>query len=146
MCVLRDSKNFLPLPSLISPWLIIQIERFFIPRIDLWVIFLKPPFSLISHLNSLSNLTKFQKISQKYLNSLWIRPLFTIMPFNSWLIPKIGKLGLFLTRDHVKLTTSQSRPVNVQCKYLSFPSFVFVMGDTGLCSHNILNSSGGVDL
>ena len=35
-----------------------------------------------------------------------------------------------------------SAPLHVQCKYLSFPSFVFVVGDTGLVSHNILNSSG----
>ena len=91
MYLLRDSKNFLLLPSLISPRLLIQIEWFLIPWIDLWVIFLKPP--LISHLNSSSNLINFQKISWKYLNSLWIRPLFTIIPFNSWLIPNIGKLG-----------------------------------------------------
>ena len=58
------------------------------------VIFIKTPFSLISHLNSSSNLTKFQKISQKYLNSLWIRPVFTIIPFNSLLIPQIGKFGI----------------------------------------------------
>ena len=54
----------------------------------------KNPFSLISHLNSSSNLTKFQKISRKYLNSLWIRPLFTIIPLNSLLIPQIVKFGL----------------------------------------------------
>ena len=54
----------------------------------------KTLFSLISHLNSSSNLTKFQNISQKYLNSLWIRPLFTIIPFNSLLIPQIGKFGI----------------------------------------------------
>ena len=54
-----------------------------------------PNFSL----NSSSNLTKFQKISRKYLNSLWIRPLFTIIPFNSLLIPQIGKFGfIFDTR------------------------------------------------
>ena len=94
ICVLRDSENFFPLPYLISPWLLIQIEWFLIPRIDLWVFFLKTPFSLISHLNSSSNLTKFQKISRKYLNSLWIQPVFTIIPLNSLLIPQTGKFGI----------------------------------------------------
>ena len=65
-----------------------------IPWIHFEVIFLNPPFFLISHLNSSSNLTKFQKISRKYLNSLWIQPLFTIIPFNSLLIPQIGKFGI----------------------------------------------------
>ena len=54
----------------------------------------KNTFSLISHLNSSSNLTKFQNISQKYLNSLWIQPVFTIIPLNSLLIPQIGKFGI----------------------------------------------------
>ena len=58
------------------------------------VIFLNPQFSLISHINSSSNLTKFQKISRKYLNSLWIRSLFTIIPLNSLLNPQIGKFGI----------------------------------------------------
>ena len=65
------------------------------------VFFLKTPFSLISHLNSSSNLTKFQKISRKYLNSLWIRPLFTIIPLNSLLIPQIGKFGLYFWHETV---------------------------------------------
>ena len=59
-----------------------------------WSYLSKSKFSLISHLNSSSNLTKFQKISRKYLNSLWIRPLFTIIPFNSLLIPQFGKFGI----------------------------------------------------
>ena len=107
------SENFISLPSLISPWLLIQIERFFIPRIDLWVFFLNLPFSLISHLNSLFNLAKFQNVSWKYLNSLWIRPLFTIIPFNSLLIPQFGKLGfIFDTRpceiDDLAVSSRQS--------------------------------------
>ena len=48
----------------------------------------------MSHLNSSSNLTKFQKISRKYVNSLWIRPSFTIIPFNSLLIPQICKFRI----------------------------------------------------
>ena len=58
------------------------------------VFFLKIPFPPISYLNSSSNLTKFQKISRKYLNSLWIQPVFTIIPLNSLLIPQIGKFGI----------------------------------------------------
>ena len=58
------------------------------------VFFLKIPCSPISYLNSSSNLTKFQKISRKYLNSLWIRPVFTIILLNSLLIPQIGKFGI----------------------------------------------------
>ena len=33
-------------------------------------------------------------MSRKYLNSLWIRPVFTIIPLNSLLIPQIGKFGI----------------------------------------------------
>ena len=72
----------------------------------------KNTFSLISHLNSSSNLTKLQKISRKYLNSLWIRPVFTIIPLNSLLIPQIGKFGIiFDTRpceiDDLAVTSRQ---------------------------------------
>ena len=77
------------------------------------IIFLRTPFSLISHLNSSSNLTKFQKISRKYLNSLWIRCLFTIIPFNSLSIPQISKFGIiFDTRpcEIDDLTVSSRQP------------------------------------
>ena len=54
---------------------------------------------MISHLNSSSNLIHFKKISKKYLISLWIRPLFTIIPFNSIHFYQIGKLrNIFDTR------------------------------------------------
>ena len=89
-----NGRNFSPLQFSISPQNQVQIRWFLIPWIRFEVIFLNQPFSLISHLNLSSNLTKFQKISRKYLNSLWIRPLFTTIPFNSLLIPQIGKLGL----------------------------------------------------
>ena len=92
--MILTSENFSPLQIWISPRNQVQIRLFLIRWILFEVIFLNPLFSLISHLNSSSNLTKFQKISQKYLDSLWIRPLFTIIPFNSLLIPQIGKFGL----------------------------------------------------
>ena len=85
---------FSPLQFAISPRNQVQIRWFLIPWIRFEVIFVNPPFSLSSHLNSSSNLTKFEKISQKYLNSLWIRPLFAIISFNSLFIPQIGKFGL----------------------------------------------------
>ena len=86
-----------------------------IPRIDLWVFFLKTPFSLISHHNSLSNLTKFQKISWKYLNSLWIRLVFTIIALNSLLIPQIGKFGIIFDAipreiDDLAVSSRQTSP------------------------------------
>ena len=107
------SENFSPLQISISPRNQVQIQRFLIPWIRFEVIFLNPPFSLISHLNSSSNLTKFQKISRKYLNSLWIRPVFTIIPLNSLLIPQIGKFGIiFDTRpceiDDLAVSSRQS--------------------------------------
>ena len=52
-------ENFSPLQISISPRNQVQIRRFLIPWIRFEVFFLKTPFSLISHLNSSSNLTKF---------------------------------------------------------------------------------------
>ena len=92
--MILTSENFSPLQISISPRNQVQIRLFLIPWNWFEVFFLKTQFSLISHLNSLSNFTKFQNISRKYLNSLWIRPLFTIIPLNSLLIPQIGKFGL----------------------------------------------------
>ena len=37
---------------------------------------------------------KFEEIIRIFPNSLWIRPLFTIIPFNLWIKLKIGKFGL----------------------------------------------------
>ena len=45
---------------------------------------------------------KFEEIIKNFPNSLWIRPLFTIIPFNSWIIVKISKFELcFDTRPCV---------------------------------------------
>ena len=48
-----------------------------------WSFFPKSLNSLISYLNSLSDLIEFEEKLQKYLNSLWIRPLFTIILLNT---------------------------------------------------------------
>ena len=52
------------------------------------------PFSPISSIDFSSDLIKFEDYVKKLLNSLWIRPIFTIIPLNSWLILKIGKFGI----------------------------------------------------
>ena len=54
--------------------------------IRLWVLFSKIQISLISNHILLS---RFQNIPRNYLISLWIRPLFTSILFNSWLFLKI---------------------------------------------------------
>ena len=56
--------------------------------------FHKIPFSPISTINFSSDLIKFEEYVKKLLNSLWIRPIFTIVPLNSSEFPKIGKFGI----------------------------------------------------
>ena len=58
------------------------------------VYFHKIPFSPISTINFLSDSIKFEEYVKKFLNSLWIRPIFTIIPLNSSEFPKIGKFGI----------------------------------------------------
>ena len=72
------------------------------------VIFHNLSFFPISIINSLSNLIKFEEIFINFLISLWIRPLFTIIPLNSRYFHQIGKCGLFFTLDRVQLTTTRS--------------------------------------
>ena len=45
-------------------------------------------------MNFSSNLIKFEDYVKKFLNSLWIRPIFTIVPLNSSEFLKIGKFGI----------------------------------------------------
>ena len=52
------------------------------------------PFSPIFTINFLSDLIKFEDYVKKFLNSLWIQPIFTIIPLNSSEFPKIGKFGI----------------------------------------------------
>ena len=58
------------------------------------VFFLKIPFSPISTINFSSDLIKFEEYVKKILNSLWIRPVFTIIPLNSIHFHQIGKFGI----------------------------------------------------
>ena len=148
--MILTSENFSPLQIWISPRNQVQIRWFLIPWIRFEVIFLNPPFSLISHLNSSSNLTKLQKISRKYLNSLWIRPLFTIIPFNSLLIPQISKFGLIfnaIPREIDDLAVSSRhvayKPITLPCIWFKFIEMkfihchscvMFVMKSTSICN------------
>ena len=91
--------------SLISPQIFIKIEWFLISWIHLWVLFPNVLKSLISPLNSSSDLIKFQRIPKNYLYTRWIRPLFTSILFNLWLTFKICDFGKFLTRIRVFSTT-----------------------------------------
>ena len=65
-----------------------------IPWNQFEVYFIKIPFSPISTINFSYDLIKFEDYVKKFLNSLWIRPIFTIIPLNSSEIPKIGKFGI----------------------------------------------------
>ena len=88
-------KNFSPIHSMVSLRILIQIQWFLILWIYLRVLFPKISNCLISINISLSNWIKFENIPQNYLNSLWIQPLFTTIPLNSWLFLKIGEFGIY---------------------------------------------------
>ena len=56
---------------------------------------------------------KFEEYVKKLLNSLWIRPIFTIIPLNSSEFPKIGKFGIIfdaipLAIDDLAVSSRQS--------------------------------------
>ena len=102
-------RNFFPLRILISPRNEVQIGRFLIPWNQFEVFFLKIPFSPISTINFSSNLIKFEDYVKKLLNSLWIRPVFTIIPLNSIHFHQIGKFGIIfdaIPREIDDLTVS----------------------------------------
>ena len=71
------------------------VEWFFIPLIRLRVLFLIISNCLISMTISSSDLIKFEEIFQNSPNFLWIWPLFTNIPLNSWLSFKIGEFGYY---------------------------------------------------
>ena len=73
----------------------IKIQWFFIPWICLRVLFPKISNCLISITILSSDLVKFKEIFRNYLNSLWIQPLFTNIPLNSWFNLKIGEFGYY---------------------------------------------------
>ena len=83
------------LQSSISPRNQSQIHWFFILWISLQALFHKILFSPISIIDSLSDLIQFKEIIRNFPTSMWIWPIFTIIPLNLWIILKIGKFGLF---------------------------------------------------
>ena len=77
------------------------------------VYFIKIPFSPISSINFSSDLIKFEEHVKKILNSLWIRPIFTIIPLNSSEFPKIGKFGIIF--DAIPLEIDDLAVSSRQC-------------------------------
>ena len=110
------SENFSPLRILISPRNQVQIARFLIPWNRFEVYFHKIPFSPISSIDFSSDLIKFEEYVKKFLNSLWIRPIFTIIPLNSSEFPKISKFGIIfdaipLEIDDLAVSSRQMAPL-----------------------------------
>ena len=89
-----DSEIFSPLRFSISPRNQVQIRWFLIPWNRFEVIFHNLSFSPISIINSSSDLINFEEYIKNFLISLWIRPLFIIIPFNSIHFHQIGKFGI----------------------------------------------------
>ena len=104
---------FAPLRILISPRNQVQIGRFLIPWNRFEVYFLKIPFSPISTMNFSSDLIKFEDYIKKLLNSLWIRPVFTIIPLNSIHFHQIGKFGIIF--DAIPLEIDDLAVSSRQC-------------------------------
>ena len=92
--MISSVQNFSPLRNLISPRNQVKIGRFLIPWNRFEVYFLKISFSPIYSIDFLSDLIKFEDYIKKLLNSLWIRPVFTIIPLNSIHFHQIGKFGI----------------------------------------------------
>ena len=92
--MISSSKIFSPLRISISPWNQIQIRWFLIPWNRFEVLFNNLPFSPTSIINFLSDLINFEDYIKKFLISLWIRPLFTIIPFNLIHFHQIGKFEI----------------------------------------------------
>ena len=110
------SENFSPLRILISPQNQVQIGRFLIPWNRFEVYFHKISFPPISSIDFSSDLIKFEEYVKKFLNSPWIRPIFTIIPLNSSEFPKIGKFGIIfdaipLEIDDLAVSSRQMAPL-----------------------------------
>ena len=120
-------RKFTFLQSLISTRNQSQIHWFLIPWIRLQVLFHKISIFPISITDSLFDLIKFEEIIQNFPYSLWIRPLFTIIPLNSWIILKICKFGLYfyawprIFNDH---SVSSRQGPKISMKMLSIISFM----------------------
>ena len=110
------------LRSSISPWNQSQIQWLLIPWNRLEVLFHNLPFSPISTINLSFDLIKFEEIIINFPNSLWIRPLFTIIPLNPRYFHQIGKFGIiFDTRpcEINDLAVLSHHPTNVISLILS---------------------------
>ena len=108
---------FSPLQSSISPRNQVQIRWFLILWNRFEVILHNWPFSPIFIINSLSDLINFEEYIKNFLISLWIRPLFTIIPFNSIHFHQIGKFRIiFDTRP------CEINDLVVSSRHRSFPS------------------------
>ena len=92
--MISSVRNFSPLRNLIYLRNQVQIGRLLIPWNQFEVYFLKILFFPISSIDFLSDLIKFEDYIKKLLNSLWIRPVFTIIPLNSIHFHQIGKFGI----------------------------------------------------
>ena len=88
------SENFSPLQTSISPRNQDHFWWFLIPWIRFEVTFHNISFSPISTINFSSDLINFEDYIKNFLISLWIRPFFTIIPFNSTHFHQIGKFGI----------------------------------------------------
>ena len=88
------SENLSPLQTSISPRNQDHFRWFLIPWIRFEVIFQIIQFSPISTINFSSDLINFEDYIKNFLISLWIRPLFTIIPFNLIHFHQIGKFGI----------------------------------------------------
>ena len=72
-------------------------------------------------MNFSSDLIKFEDYIKKLLNSLWIRPIFTIIPLNSSESLKIGKFGIIfdaIPRDIDDLVVSSRHMTTIFSNYL----------------------------
>ena len=84
------------------------------------VLFHNLPFSPIYIIDLSSDLINFKEIIINFLISLWIRPLFTIIPLNSRYFHQIGNFGLcFDTRlceiDDLMVSARQQGRSFVRC-------------------------------
>ena len=110
--------------------------------IRLWVLFPKISNCRIYIIISSSDLIKFKEIMKNFPNSLWIWPLFTIIPLNSWFNIKIGKFGFILTLDRVFSMTTRSRFVIQHLKL--FPILhISLFVNLSYSAHHFCQESGG---
>ena len=101
-----------------------QIRWILIPWNRLEVFFHNLSFSPIYIIDSSSDLIKIEEIIKDFLNSLWIRPLFTIIHLNSRYFHQIGKFGLCF--DSWPCAIDDHSVFFRQCTSFSFLHFPFL--------------------